>query len=140
LHEHATVVPQDAREIFEYRRSGRDVTAFEGLAASGLDAVFDNMMDGTALITSHNGWKWDDIIYDLGMRQCDIAHQDFVVWAGSVDDILRAKHHGQVAWIPALEDSAPTENELDRIEILYGLGVRMMGIVYSEANALASGH
>ena len=31
------------------------------------------------------------------------------------------------------------ENELDRIEILYGFGVRSLGIAYSEANALGSG-
>lgn len=140
LHEHPFVIPEDLTEIFEYRRQGRDVTGYKGLSVSGLDAVFDNLMDGTALITSKSGWKWDDIIYDLGMRQCDIAHQDFLVWAGSVDDILRAKANGQIAWIPALESSTPIENELDRIEILYGLGVRMMGIVYSEANTLASGH
>ena len=31
------------------------------------------------------------------------------------------------------------ENELDRIEILYGFGVRLLGVTYSEANALGSG-
>jgi membrane dipeptidase len=139
LHEHATTVPEDVSEIFEYRRQGRDCTAYEGLSISGLDAVFDNMMDGTALITSKNGWKWDDIVFDLGMRQCDIAHQDFLVWAGSVEDILRAKAAGQIAWIPALEAATPIENELDRLDILYGLGVRMTGIAYSEGNTLGAG-
>ncbi|MDQ2743136.1 MAG: dipeptidase [Chloroflexota bacterium] len=139
LHEHPTTVPEDTSEIFEYRRQNRDSTAYQGLSVSGLDAVFDNLMDGTALVTSKNGWKWDDIVFDLGMRQCDIAHQDFLVWAGSVDDILRAKANGQMAWIPALEASTPIENELDRIDILYGLGVRMMGIAYSEGNSLGAG-
>lgn len=139
LHEHPTTVPEDTAEIFEYRRQNRDFTAYKGLSTSGLDAVFDNLMDGTALITSKNGWKWDDIVMDLGMRQCDIAHQDFLVWAGSVEDILRAKANGQIAWIPALEASTPIENELDRIDILYGLGVRMMGIAYSEGNCLGAG-
>lgn len=31
------------------------------------------------------------------------------------------------------------ENEVDRLDILYGFGVRMMGIAYSEANSLGSG-
>jgi membrane dipeptidase len=41
----------------------------------------------------------------------------------------------------AFADQAATaiENELDRIDILYGLGVRQMGIAYSEANSLGSG-
>ena len=29
-----------------------ELTGYEGLAASGMDAVFDNMMNGTAMITS----------------------------------------------------------------------------------------
>jgi membrane dipeptidase len=139
LHEHPTLVPADASEIFEYRRQNRDFTGYCGLSLSGLDAVFDNLMDGTSLITSKNGWKWDDTVMDLGMRQCDVAHQDFLVWAGSVEDIVAAKATGKLAWIPALEASTPIENELDRIDILYGLGVRMMGIAYSEANALGAG-
>jgi membrane dipeptidase len=140
LHEHPFVVPEDLSNFFEYRRQGRDATGYQGLSVSGIDVVFDNLMDGTASITSRSGWKWDDIVYDLGMRLSDISHQKFLVWAGSVHDILRAKANGQIAWVPALESSTPIENELDRIDILYGLGIRMMGIVYSEANALGSGH
>lgn len=139
LHEHPTLVPEDIREIFEYRRENREFTAYAGLSVSGLDAVFDNLMDGTALITSRNGWKWNDIIMDLGMRLSDLAHQDFLVWAGSVQDILDAKLNGQIAWIPALEASTPIENEVDRLDVLYGLGVRMMGIAYSEGNSLGAG-
>ena len=139
LHDHAFVVPEKPEEIYEYRRHGRDWTGYEGLSVSGLDAVFDCLMDGTALITSRAGWKWDDIIYDLGMRLCDIAHQDMVVRAGSVADIRRAKENGQIAFIPSLEAATPIENELDRLDILYGLGIRSSGIAYSEANTLGSG-
>ncbi len=139
LHDHAFVVPEDVSEIWDYRRAGRDWTGYEGLAASRLDVVFDNFMDGTAMITSKAGWKWNDIIHDLGMRYSDIAHQDFVFIATTVDDFYRAKETGRVALVPALEASTMIENELDRIDILYGFGVRMMGIAYSEANSLGCG-
>ncbi len=62
----------------QYNRTGRQHTAFAGLAASGLTAVFDNMMDGTAYVTGNTPWQWDDVVTDLGMRQADIAHQDRV--------------------------------------------------------------
>jgi membrane dipeptidase len=62
LHDHAFVVPQDPDQIWEYRRAGRDWTGYEGLSVSGIDAIFDNLMDGTAVITSEAGWKWDDVI------------------------------------------------------------------------------
>lgn len=139
LHDHLFVAPEDVTQIFEYRREGRDFTGYEALAVSGLDAVFENFMDGTALITSKAGWKWDDVIWDIGMRYSDWAHQDFLIRAERVDDILRAKTNGQIAVIPSLEAATPIENELDRIDILYGLGIRCMGIAYSEANALGSG-
>ncbi|MGH2585044.1 MAG: dipeptidase, partial [Dehalococcoidia bacterium] len=139
LHDHAFIVPENPAEIFEYRRQGRDWTGYEGLSISGIDAIFDALMDGTALITSRAGWKWDDIIYDLGMRLCDIAHQDLVVRAETTEDIRRAKANGRIAFIPCLEAATPIENELDRLDVLYGLGIRSSGIAYSEANTLGSG-
>jgi membrane dipeptidase len=139
LHDHAFVVPEDPEQIFEYRRAGRDWTGYEGLAVSGIDAIFDCLMDGTALITSKAGWKWDDIIWDLGMRLSDIAHQDMVIRAETRADIVRAKANQQIAFIPSLEAATPIENELDRLDILYGLGIRSSGIAYSEANTLGCG-
>lgn len=139
LHDHCFVAPQNLEEFLEFRRWGRDVTGYEGLSVSGLDAVFDNMMDGTAMITSRGGWKWDDVIYDIGMRLSDIHHQDLVVPCFTTEDILRAKKNSQIAFIISIEGAAMIENELDRIDILYGLGVRCLGIAYSEGNALGAG-
>ena len=139
LHDHAFVVPENTEQIFEYRRAGRDWTGYEGLAVSGIDAIFDCLMDGTACITSKAGWKWDDIIWDLGMRLSDIAHQDMVFRADTTEDIIRARENGQIAFIPSLEAATPIENELDRLDILYGLGIRSSGIAYSEANTLGCG-
>jgi membrane dipeptidase len=139
LHEHLFVAPEDLSRFREFRRQGRDFTGYLGLSQSGLDAVFDNLMDGTAMITSKAGWKWDDVLFDLGMRLSDIAHQDMVVLGLTTDDILKAKAHQQVAFIPSLEASTMIENELDRLDILYGFGVRCIGIAYSEGNALGAG-
>jgi membrane dipeptidase len=139
LHDHCFVVPRDFADLAEYRRQGRDFTGYAGLAVSRLDAVFDCLMDGTATITSKAGWKWDDIVFDLGMRMSDIAHQDFVIRGESLDDIRRAKENGQIAFIASLEAATAIENEVDRLDILYGLGIRSSGIAYSEANTLGSG-
>ncbi len=139
LHEHAYAVPADIRESPDYTHEGRAATAFAGLAASQWDAVIDNLMDGILNIESKSGWKWTEVVHDLGMRLCDLAHQDFVFHATSVGDIQRAHDDGRVAWFASVEGSAMIENELDRIEILYGLGIRAMGITYSESNALGSG-
>jgi membrane dipeptidase len=101
--------------------------------------VFENFLDGTATITSKAGWKWTDVIHDLGMHYADVAHQSVVFVASTVDDILGAHQTGRIAMVPCMEGAAMIENELDRLDVLYGLGVRMCGIAYSESNQLGAG-
>ena len=139
LHEHPHLFPARADQIRAYDSEGRVHTAYEALADSNWDCVFDNFLDGAACITSKSGWKWDDIIYDMGMRFCDLAHQDFIIKCERVDDIQRAHREKRIALVAAQEGAAMIENELDRIEILYGIGLRVLGITYSESNALGTG-
>ena len=139
LHDHAGVSPKDWNRFDAYVREGREWYGFEGLAASGLDAVLENFLDGTSTITSKSGWKWTDVIHDIGMRFADVAHQSVVFVGSTVDDIVQAHASGRIALIPCLEGAAPIENELDRLDVLFGLGVRMLGITYSESNALGGG-
>jgi len=139
LHEHLGTFPADVSETPAYVREGRMFTAFEGLAESWWDAVFDNLMDGICTIESKGGWKWTEILHDLGMRLCDIAHQDFLIHCRRVEDIHTAHDQGRLAWIASMEGAAMIENEVDRIELLYGFGVRALGITYSEGNALGAG-
>lgn len=139
MHEHTFIMPENLQEFYEFRHQGRDWTAFEALSQSGLDVIFENFMDGTAMITSQAGWKWSDVIHDIGIRFSDIAHQDMVIKAERIADLYRAKKERKIAFVGALESSTMIENELDRLDVLYGFGIRTMGIVYSEANALGAG-
>lgn len=139
LHEHPVYFPENMEEVFAYNRQGRQFCAYEELSHSYLDAVFDNMMDGTCTISSKSGWKWNDILHDLGMRFADLAHQNFIFRCERVEDIYRAHREGKIALIPTIEGAAPLENEVDRVDILFGFGVRLMGITYSESNSLGSG-
>jgi membrane dipeptidase len=139
LHDHPVRFPNDMRETPEYNRTGRQHTAFAGLMASGMTVVFDNMMDGTACVTGNAPWRWLDIITDLGMRQADVAHQRHVVVIRTVADIYEAHRTGTVGLVFGLEAATPIENEIDRLDVLYGLGLRQIGIAYSDANSLGSG-
>jgi membrane dipeptidase len=139
LHDHPVRFPSDMRHTPEYNRTGRQHTAYAGLMASGMTVVFDNMMDGTACVTGNAPWRWLDIITDLGMRQADIAHQDDVIVIRTLADIDHAHRSGKVGLLFGLEASTPIENEIDRLDVLYGLGLRQIGIAYSDSNALGSG-
>ncbi|WP_237110517.1 membrane dipeptidase [Nonomuraea sp. MG754425] len=131
LHEHPKILTKDVTELRAYNRTGRNAIGFEGLARSGMTALFDNFMNGTNCVTSEHGWKWDDVIYDLGLRYADLAKQDFVVLARTVAEIEQAKATGRLALVAGLEAATMIENELDRLDILYGFGVRQIGIAYS---------
>ena len=139
LHDHVQVFPDDMADLREHIRQGREPTGYEGLARSGMTAVFDNGMNGTCCISSEGGWKYQDVLHDLGMRMSDLAHQDYVIKAESLKDIYYAHETGRLAHVFGLEAATMIENEIDRIDILYGFGVRQMGIAYSEANMLGSG-
>ena len=139
LHEHVQVFPEEMGQLREHIRQGREPTGYEGLSRSGLTAVFDNGMDGTCCISSDAGWKYQDVLFDLGVRMADLAHQDFVVKGETLQDIYDAHETGRIAHVFALEAATPIENEVDRLDVLYGFGVRQMGIAYSEANYLGSG-
>ena len=139
LHDHLINLPKNLNEMVAAIKEIRAETAYDALSKSCLDAVFDNQSMYFILGAYARGWKWDDCIFDMGMRMCDLAHQDFVIQCKRVDDILLAHRQGKIALIPCFEACTMIENELDRLDILFGLGVRMMGIVYSEANVLGSG-
>lgn len=139
LHEHPVLYPADITQAPEHYHEGRAFIAYEALSQSGLDCVFDNLMDGSCNIYTKHGWDWLGTIHDLGMRLCDIAHQDFVIQCKEVKDTEEAFKTGKLAWVPVIESASCIENEVDRIDILYGLGIRSIGICYSESNMLGSG-
>lgn len=139
LHDHPVRFPARMEQTPEYNRTGRQHAAYAGLLASGVNVVFDNLMDGTACVTGNAPWRWDDIITDLGMRQADLAHAPGFAAVRTVADIDQLLAAGQIGLVFGLEAATPIENELDRLDVLYGLGIRQIGIAYSDANTLGSG-
>ena len=101
--------------------------------------MFDNLMDGTACVTGNAPWRWNDIITDLGMRLADLAHAPGFALVKTIADIEAARAGGTFGLVFGLEAATPIENELDRLDVLYGLGIRQIGIAYSDANTLGSG-
>ena len=139
LHDHAHLYPEKLSDHPQYAKEGRCRIAYEGLANSNLDCIFDNLGNGATNHTSKLGWQWGDVLFDLGVTLADLAHQDFLIQCKKVEDIYKAHKEDRIAFVPCIEGGAPIENELDRIDILYGFGVREMGITYYESNGLGTG-
>jgi membrane dipeptidase len=139
LHDHPVRFPADMGETPAYNRTGRQHAAYAGMRASGVNIMFDNLMDGTACVTGNAPWRWNDIITDLGMRLADLAHAPGFALVKNIADIDAARAEGTFGLVFGLEAATPIENELDRLDVLYGLGIRQIGIAYSDANTLGSG-
>lgn len=138
-HEHPHLHPRDMDDIVDYIKAGHIRTGYEFLAETHLDCVIDALLHGIEMIETKRGWKWPDVVTDVGMRLADIAHSDYAIHGRSVDDIERAHETGRLAVVLAIESAQVIENELDRLDILYGLGVRMSGFTYNDATMLGSG-
>src|SRR5260370_261862 len=73
------------------------------------------------------------------MARADVAHSRHFITVGTWADIGGAQGSGRVGLVFGMEAATPIENEIDRLDVLYGLGLRQIGIAYSDANALGSG-
>ncbi len=140
FHDHPEVFPEDMNQLIDYIRTGYTALGYEGLAHSGLDAVFDGLLDGIAMIHGNDPWSWDNIITQIGTRLADLAMQDTVIKVEEVEDIFKAYREGKIGLVLHLE-GAPTGigHDLMKLDILYGLGVRCIGITYSVGNELGGG-
>jgi len=139
FHEHSSVWPENPAEFIEYARGGRYWIGYEGLAVAGIDGFFEGMENGTGMIRSPDPWDWDNIIHQIGIYRADIDHQDMVFIATKAEDFIRARNEGKIAMVLHLEAPPHIGEDFIKVDILYGLGVRCMGITYSKGNEFGSG-
>ena len=141
LHNHPHRLAANMLRDFEtYARSGRVAWGFEGIKASGMTACVNGYGGSAGRRSSPNSWQYEDIIWDLGTRVTDlIKHPDVTMPATCVADIYRAKEKGICAVFADVENAGIIGNEIDRLDVLYGLGVRVLGLSYNQKNTIADG-
>lgn len=138
-HDHLGLRPLEPADYIPYRHQAREITAYEGLLAAGVDAFFDGGPAGVTMNHSHAGWGWEDTIYEIGLRMADWAHSGIVDLILDTEALTTKRAGRRLGIVLTLEAATPIGNEIDKLDVLYGLGVRSMGISYSESNALGSG-
>lgn len=140
FHLHLKVLPEDLTHYELLARSGRVATGFEGIKRSGMTACFCAFGGSMGKRSSPTLWNFNDSIWDYGMRQADMDHHADVVSRGySVKDILEAKQGGRCAVFPTIETAQVIENDLDRLDVLYGLGFRILGLGFNNRTIVADG-
>jgi len=77
-------------------------------------------------------------MYLLGFSFADIQKHPLGKIAYCAEDIRTAKREGKIAFMAASEAN-PFSNVLDRVTILYGLGLRQAGMTFEQGNYSGSG-
>ena len=140
FHNHLMVLPENLNDYETYARFGRIANGYEGVKVSGMTACFCAYGGSAARRHSPRPWQFDDMVWDLGMRQADIDHHSDVVIRGySVKDIMEAKKTGRCAVVPHAENAQMIDQDLDRLDVLYGLGMRCMGLSYNSRTTIGDG-
>lgn len=130
LHEHPAYQPAEMEDRPEYVRSGRVRTPYDLLETGPLDAAFVGMM----------GVKtWDDAVRNLGMRRCDYVKSELVDVIETAEQLRSVGSDANFGAVLTVETSQLVGTDVDRLDVLYGLGVRSMGLTYSESNAVGTG-
>lgn len=139
FHNNPIVLPENMEEFQEYSRRGRFWTAYEGMRESGIHACL-NGFGSLSYISSTIGYQFTDVVYDLGMRFSDFEHhKDQVIIARFAEDIFKAKEEGKVAMVAHLENAGAIGNILDRLDVLYGLGIKCIGLTHNDTNYIGGG-
>lgn len=132
FHDHPLYLPSDITSDYnQYTDEGRISIGYEPLASSPLDVI---LVSPLAVRT------WDEAIHCLGTLMADVAQQSFVTQCRTVEDIGRAQDRNGIGFVFCLETATCIEDNLDRLDVLYGLGVRSINLTYTRSNMLGSGY
>lgn len=106
------------------------------ILASGTGAVTITLTDPKL----YGDESYHALIADLAAyeRYFD-SHPDLFVKARRVADVDRARAEGKLAIFYLIQNSAPIEKQLERLDVLYGLGLRSVQVTYNDRNYAGDG-
>ena len=140
LHQHPFVFPENLDLFAEYLRSGDFRWGYEAMRHGGFSGVATaNVL--ACLLNSHDVSfiRFDDLVSELNQMISDLAlHGDIAIKVGNADQIIAAKNSGKLGIFPTVEHLA-IGNRIERVDLLYNLGVRLAGMVYNRKNYVGDG-
>ena len=122
-----------------------DSIVIDGLNVSRWDsqAVYDSLSNGrvTAINATIAIWEgFHETLDNTSAWMRRFRDQSATLsQVRTADDILRAKEQGKVGVALGWQNASPIENHLDRLELFYEFGVRVIQITYNERNLVGNG-
>ena len=140
LHEHPMVCPENMDNFIDYLRIGDYQWGYKAAKHGGWAAVATaNVFRGMVNRTEMSFVVFEDLVDEIGMMLADLSkHGEEAVKVTTADEILSAREEGKVGILPTVEHLA-IGDVLHRVDVLYGLGVRIAGLTYNLQNYIGAG-
>src|SRR5260370_28041493 len=114
-----------------YFRGNSYVWGFEAVKAGGWTAVTTaNLLSCLGKEPDASFSRFGDLVDEIGMMLADVHKQsEQVQKVTRAQDILDAQQCHKMGFLPTVEHLA-IGHELHRVDVLYGIGVRLAGLTY----------
>jgi membrane dipeptidase len=140
VHQHPMVLSDDAQDMPAYFRGNAYAWGFEAVRAGGWTAVATaNLLSCLGKEPDASFSHFDDLVDEIGMMLVDVHKQaDQVTKVTRAQDILDAQQSRKIGFLPTAEHLS-IGHELHRVDVLYGIGVRLAGLTYMRKSAIGDG-
>ena len=139
VHQHPMVLPEDMEELTAYLRTDDYCWGYQAVTHGGWTAVATaNFFRGLVNTPDLSMVDFEDVLQEVALMLSDLNRQQQVVKVDNADSIEAAKQQGLVGFLPTLEHLA-IGRELNRVDILYAVGVRLAGLTYNRKNYIGDG-
>src|SRR5215467_5447866 len=140
VHQHPMVLAEPATDMPAYFRSNVYTWAFDAVKVGRWTAVATaNLLSCIGKEPDASFSHFEDLVDEVGMMLADVHKAcDSVVKITRPDDILSARQSGKYGFLPTLEHLS-IGHDLHRVDVLYGIGIRLAGLTYMRKSALGDG-
>src|SRR5260370_27903523 len=140
VHQHPMVLAADANEMPAYFRGNAYVWGFDAVKAGGWTAVATaNLLSCLGKEPDASFSRFGDLVDEIGMMLADVHKQaEQVQKITRAQDILDAQQCHKMGFLPTVEHLS-IGHELHRVDVLYGIGVRLAGLTYMRKSYVGDG-
>jgi membrane dipeptidase len=140
VHQHPMVLADAADEMPAYFRGNAYVWGFDAVKAGGWTAVATaNLLSCLGKEPDASFSRFGDLVDEIGMMLADVHKQsEQVMKLTRAEDILDAQQCHKMGFLPTVEHLS-IGDQLHRVDVLYGIGVRLAGLTYMRKSAIGDG-
>src|ERR1700682_1711945 len=140
VHQHPMVMAADPTDMPAYFRANVYAWAFEAVKAGRWTAVATaNLLSCLGKEPDASFSRFGDLVDEIGMMLADVhKRSDQVVKITRAQDILDAQQCPKMGFLPTVEHLS-LGDQLHRVDVLYGIGVRLAGLTYTRKCAIGDG-